>query len=273
MKNNCKRPTEVSSSPKDRISSVIQSNKEAGIKPRSKAEKVADLQKLGPVWKAVTNRNYTIKSVIGEGSYGMVVKAKDGLTKKKVAIKLMEVKSNQYALVKLLREIQIGQFFNNTETRQAGMERYFTSVLDLFCPPAELQQNRIQNIFMVMPLQQSNLLEINGAYELSDLNVKTIMYNLLCSLKYLHSANIVHRDIKPANILVDDSSRVMLCDFGLSRTLPESVVGKHNGQTNKVRHSVLKKLRGSEETTEEEKRNLIMKKLGKVKRLGGEVKR
>ncbi|MFN9897420.1 MAG: protein kinase domain-containing protein [bacterium] len=29
------------------------------------------------------------------------------------------------------------------------------------------------------------------------------MYNSLCALKYIHSANIIHRDIKPANLLVD----------------------------------------------------------------------
>ena len=31
----------------------------------------------------------------------------------------------------------------------------------------------------------------------------SILYNLLCSLNFLHTANIMHRDIKPANILVD----------------------------------------------------------------------
>ena len=42
---------------------------------------------------------------------------------------------------------------------------------------------------------------------------------MLCGLKFLHKANIVHRDIKPANILIDDSCRVVICDFGLARTL------------------------------------------------------
>lgn len=31
-----------------------------------------------------------------------------------------------------------------------------------------------------------------------------LIYNLLCSLNFIHSAGIMHRDLKPANILVNE---------------------------------------------------------------------
>ena len=45
------------------------------------------------------------------------------------------------------------------------------------------------------------------------------MYNLLCAVKYLHSANVLHRDLKPANILVNEDCSVKICDFGLARSI------------------------------------------------------
>lgn len=52
-------------------------------------------------------------------------------------------------------------------------------------------------------------------------HVVTLLYNMLCSIKFLHSANIFHRDLKPANFLVNNKCNVKICDFGLARSVPE----------------------------------------------------
>lgn len=41
----------------------------------------------------------------------------------------------------------------------------------------------------------------------------------MCALYYLHSAKVLHRDLKPANVLVDENCSVLLCDFGLARSI------------------------------------------------------
>ena len=37
----------------------------------------------------------------------------------------------------------------------------------------------------------------------------------------MHSANLMHRDYKPSNVLIDGYSRVMICDYGMARTVPK----------------------------------------------------
>lgn len=60
---------------------------------------------------------------------------------------------------------------------------------------------------------------------MSERHIKTIFYNLLCGLKFIHSANVVHRDIKPANLLIMQDCTVKICDFGLARQLT-GIVGQ-----------------------------------------------
>lgn len=60
-----------------------------------------------------------------------------------------------------------------------------------------------------------------GQFYLSERHIKTIIYNLLCGLKFIHSAGVVHRDIKPANLLILQDCTVKICDFGLARQLKD----------------------------------------------------
>jgi serine/threonine-protein kinase len=44
-----------------------------------------------------------------------------------------------------------------------------------------------------------------------------VAQQLLGALAYVHAAGVVHRDIKPANVMLDESGRVKLADFGVAR--------------------------------------------------------
>ena len=65
----------------------------------------------------------------------------------------------------------------------------------------------------------SEMMNMVQPQHLSEEHIQHVMYNLLCSINFLHSFGIVHRDIKPGNILVNDACQVKLCDFGLARSL------------------------------------------------------
>jgi mitogen-activated protein kinase 1/3 len=194
-------------------------------------------------------KNYKLLEELGKGSFGTVVKAKNRQTGAKVAIKLIkDINKSSYSLRKLLREIIILRKLSEIENN------IFTiKLLDIIIPDfdftteletgnnlrkcktdesAKLKKKEssisvstsYEAIFLVMDFGQTDFKKMLNSVPdtlISEEHVKILLYNQLCSLKFLHSANLVHRDIKPANLLLDDQCRVMVCDFGLARSLPE----------------------------------------------------
>ena len=57
---------------------------------------------------------------------------------------------------------------------------------------------------------------------------RSIMKELLATVKYLHSKNIVHRDIKPENIMFEEGTikpdGLKLVDFGFATLLKEGII-------------------------------------------------
>lgn len=57
---------------------------------------------------------------------------------------------------------------------------------------------------------------------------KSIIFQVLCGVSYLHSEHvqIAHRDIKPTNVLLTQSGRVQLIDFGIAFPVAEEGAAK-----------------------------------------------
>ena len=76
-------------------------------------------------------------------------------------------------------------------------------------------------LYLVFEYMESTILEElekhpNG---LNATECKKCVYQLLRSIGYCHSNNIIHRDIKPENLLLSKHGILKLCDFGFARPL------------------------------------------------------
>jgi mitogen-activated protein kinase 1/3 len=80
--------------------------------------------------------------------------------------------------------------------------------------------NTFDTLYVVMEYAESDLKKIiKSNINLEMLHIQTIVYNLLCSIKYMHESNVLHRDLKPANVLLNEDCTVKLCDYGLARSI------------------------------------------------------
>jgi len=56
---------------------------------------------------------------------------------------------------------------------------------------------------------------------LEEVHKQYVIYQLLKSLYFMHTAELIHRDVKPSNMLLNSDCHVKVCDFGLCRSVSE----------------------------------------------------
>jgi TPR repeat protein/serine/threonine protein kinase len=166
---------------------------------------------------------YVVKSVLGQGSFGITYLAHDGQLNSDVAIKeylpmALAVRHNGVIVVpnsaKVAEEFAWGRqsFIDEGHTLagfrgKPGMVHVYDLVEDH------------GTAYIVMELVHGSTLadKLDKDGPLSAQDVDRLLPPLLDVLATVHQAGFVHRDIKPANILLDREGRPILIDFGAAR--------------------------------------------------------
>mmetsp|Transcript_10308 Transcript_10308/g.26851 ORF Transcript_10308/g.26851 Transcript_10308/m.26851 type:complete len:739 (-) Transcript_10308:850-3066(-) len=168
-----------------------------------------------------TGERYVLTEFLGEGSFSCVCLAIDTRTQEKVAVKrLGNVLGDLEGAKCVLREVCIlrrlyhpnicalkDAFLRPSSTGGFVLRdgNFVAKSVDLYC--------------VLEYCDHGDLFHLRGQL-LAD-QVKSIMWQLLGVLRFLHSNNVWHRDIKSANVLVQmrEGKRVVkLCDFGSARS-------------------------------------------------------
>ena len=115
----------------------------------------------------------------------------------------------------MLRELKVLRYLSKSPN--------IVKVFDILEPK---NRSKFEDLNVVFGLAKFDLyklicakLQAEKPHPFLESQIKLIMYNFLCGLKFMHSAKLCHRDIKPGNILVNDDCSVQICDFGLCRPL------------------------------------------------------
>lgn len=140
---------------------------------------------------------------IGEGTYGVVYKAKDRVSKTIIALKRIRLEAEDEGIPSTaIREISL-----LTELRHPNIVRLYDVVHT---------ERKLTLVFEYLDQDLKKYLDVcQGGPEMNI--VKSFLYQLLTGVAYCHKHRVLHRDLKPQNLLINREGELKLADFGLAR--------------------------------------------------------
>ena len=147
---------------------------------------------------------------VGHGSFGRVYKSTYQTEEGKiieVAVKKINIRNNEGFPLSAIREISILKNY-----RHRNLVPFINSFVD---PPNQNKKGNVSLVYEYAQHDLASLIKENIDFDLDC--IRSITFQILSGVKYIHDNYILHRDIKPANILILNKGQVKLADFGLSR--------------------------------------------------------
>jgi len=145
---------------------------------------------------------YEKQQKIGEGTYGVVYKAKNRETGQLIALKKIRLENEDEGIPSTaIREISI---------LKEMIHPTIVNLLDVV--------NYDNKLYLVFEFLDQDLKKYTDSVtSVAPALVQSYTKQLLQGLTYCHQRRIVHRDLKPQNLLIDKKGSLKIADFGLAR--------------------------------------------------------
>ena len=148
---------------------------------------------------------YKYGRLLGKGAFGKVNLSLHVLTGRLVAIK--SINKSKLMNEKQRRKIMLETSIMKTLSKSNNIVKIF-----------ETYETKKHYCIVMEYICAGDLLSyIKKRGKLTEQVAKFIFKQIVLSLQYIHSHNIVHRDIKLDNILIDLDNNIKICDFGVSK--------------------------------------------------------
>ncbi|GMR45400.1 hypothetical protein PMAYCL1PPCAC_15595 [Pristionchus mayeri] len=192
----------------------------------------AEMEEDYRVWERrdghLIKEKYEFRDVLGTGAFSKVFLAESKEHRGRlVAIKCIDKKAlkgkeesleNEIKVLRKLRHENIVQLFDTYDEKQ-----YVYLVMEL-----------------VTGGELFDRIVAKGSYTEKD--ASNLIKQVLAAVQYMHDNGVVHRDLKPENLLYfnsDEDSKIMISDFGLSKTEDSGIMATACGTPGYVAPEVL----------------------------------
>jgi len=146
--------------------------------------------------------NYQKIEKIGEGTYGVVFKARSRTTGEIVALKRIRLETEDEGIPSTaIREISILK-----ELQDPNIVRLHDVVHT---------EKKLTLVFEYCDHDLKKFLDAKESLEIA--TIKSFLYQLLRGIAFCHERRVLHRDLKPQNLLINKDGELKLADFGLAR--------------------------------------------------------
>lgn len=141
---------------------------------------------------------------IGQGTYGVVYKAKNRSTDEVVALKKIRLEGDDEGVPSTaIREISSLMELNHPNV---------VRLLDVLC-----EDKKLSLVFEFLDQDLKKYIDTAPPDGLTPQHVKSFLWQILQAIMFCHCRRMLHRDMKPQNVLISQDGVLKIADFGLSR--------------------------------------------------------
>ena len=147
---------------------------------------------------------YIRTTKLGEGTYGVVYRAKDQKGQEIYALKKIRLQAEEEGIPSTaIREISLLKELNHIN---------IVKLYEVLHSPKKLTL-----VFEYVEQDLKKILDMAKGKGLDIKLTKNLLYQLLRGVDHIHKYKVLHRDLKPQNLLINKDNILKIADFGLAR--------------------------------------------------------